>query len=136
MASPASATDEQHHRSDHRKGKADHETSDDSALPLITAAVIDWIVPSKGADHELCSFLSVPSGQFRLKVLPLAAGLGDSSRHGLGEVVSDHAARRCRTGGLPRIGVDQPPVLVEPRMSDPLRAVTDPGNLISGHVAP
>src|SRR3954453_14408565 len=44
--------------------------------------------------------------------------------------------RRWRTGDLPGIGVDQPPVLVEPRMSDPLCAVTDAGNLVSGHVAP
>src|SRR5829696_3458384 len=90
---------------------------------------------TKRADHELCPFLSVPSGQLRLKVLPLAAGLSDGSGYGLGEVVSDHAARRCRTGGLPGIGVDQPPVLVECRMSDPLRALTDAEDLVSGHVA-
>jgi hypothetical protein len=90
---------------------------------------------SERADHQLCSFFSVQSGQLRPKVLPLAAGFDDSSRYGLGEVVSDHAARRCRAGGRPSIGVDQPPVLVEPRMSDPLHGVTDPGNLVSRHVA-
>jgi hypothetical protein len=91
-ATPGSATNHKHYCGDHRNSKSDGKRPDGLPFPFTAAAVIDRIVASKRADHELCPFLSIPSGQLRLKVLPLAAGLSDGSGYGLGEVVSDHAA--------------------------------------------
>ena len=47
VATPASATNHKNYCSDRRNNKSDGKTSDDSALPFTTAAVIGRIVTSK-----------------------------------------------------------------------------------------
>ena len=47
VATPASATNHKHYCSDRRNNKSDDKTSDDSALPFTTAAVIGRIVTGK-----------------------------------------------------------------------------------------
>jgi hypothetical protein len=47
VATPASATNHKHYCSDRRNNKSDGKTSDDSTLPITTAAVIGRIVTSK-----------------------------------------------------------------------------------------
>ena len=98
-------------------------------------AVIDGIVVRQCTDHERALLPPIARRQLRLKIRPLSAGLGHRPGHGLREVVLDHAARRRRVRGLPGLGVDQPPVLVERGMGDPQRAFAHAGNLVLHHEA-
>ncbi len=129
----ASATPQNQNRGDRRKG--DPPTTRRSPTPVPATTVIDGIVVRQCTDHERALLPPIARRQLRLKIVPLSAGLSDRPRHSLREVVLDHAARRRRVRGLPRIGVDQPPVLVERRMGDPQQAFAHTGNLVSHHEA-
>ena len=133
LAGSASATEQNQRRRDRRKGNPTDDKKESDARSC--TAVIDGIVVRQCADHERALLPPITRRQLRLEIRPLSAGLGDRPRHGLREVVLDHAARRRRVRGLPGSGVDQPPVLVERRMGDPPQAFAHTGNLVSHHEA-